>query len=248
MTQRAGPAWSGEAPRRGEWSTIRGRLLNDGLASAFLSSLNTDLTYSDSTLALISQLLREPPRRVFSDSVSVAFDCGASHVITQPEAWIVDTQDNTGEACLMSFSRIDAAYEPFEHDEAILKAERLDQAWVLRAGLYFSGFIPLVPDATDADDLRRKVESVESVEDLRALSSGSLDYFPCHPDDPALLAADPRFAYLIDTGAVFRSGATWIKVFSDGNGYTSATNGRIADPATLAEYQRDYEWLPVLPS
>ena len=184
------------------------------------------ISYDRGTLTILGQLKSSAPHRIFlEDSYCLTFDYGSFHVVARPVPITARTQNDSNEAIIVQFERIESAFQSTDGDNILYEGKSIDRLWILRTFLYFTDYVPLSPKVRPF-----RLETSPFIADT---CTGIHYEIACHPLCSEAQGIDKRFANLVDTGIALKIDGEYLLCFAQNNSFTVV--GRVMSEERLRE-------------
>ncbi len=192
------------------------------------------LFYNENTIALLRQLKRNAPERIFSDEYCcVVFDYGDFHITATSEDFDADTQNDSDEAIAAKFERIDSPFQPNNGYKLLFQGKAIDRLWILRTLLYFTDHILFNSEEEALANFEIDSETDKAIADILRKTTGGHEEVVCHPKSAEAEKVNKDFANLVDAGVMLETEGKLLMCFAWNNGYQVV--GRTMSPDELKE-------------
>lgn len=200
--------------------------------------------YDENTLELLKHLLRQPPKRIFSDEfMEVVFDYGNFHIIAFPEDFAAASQNDTDEAIRIKFTRLDSVFVPRENERVLFENALINRLWILRTLLYFTDHVTYESKEQAIAGLLNETETDKKILEVLENVTGGHDEVVCHPKGEVAAQVNKDFANLIDVGVALEINDKCFVCFSQNNSFSA--KGQIVSLEELEEIAGCYDFIEV---
>ncbi len=178
------------------------------------------LLYNENTIALLKQLNRNAPERIFSEEFyCVVFDYGDFYITAKPEVSAADTQNDSDEAIAVKFERIDSSFQPNDSDKLLFQSKAIDRLWILRTLLYFTNHILYSSEEEALADFGIESDTDEVLTDILSKATGGHDEVVCYPKSAEAKNINKEYANLVDAGVMLEIEGKLLMCFAWKNGF-----------------------------